>query len=116
MQNDYDEKLFSSAAKTSMSLQPIVNEVKNRTVTQQQLSQRSEPANDTNFDTTTNIRLKNISIEIPNDTLSNPKENRYVENRSDFHEGVYFATPVNVTDEVNNELVNQDIKDEHITR
>ena len=116
MQNDYDKKLFSSATKTSMSLQPIVTEVKNRTVPQQQLSQRSEAANDTDFDKITNNRLKNISIEIPNDTLSNPKENGGIENGSNFHEGVFFATPVNVTDEMNNELINQDIKEEHITR
>ena len=116
MQNDYDQKLFSSATKTSTSLQPIVTEVENRTVTQQQLSQRSEPANDTNFDKISNNRLENISIEIPNDTLSNNKVNGDIENGSNYHEGVFFATPVNVRDEMNSELVNQDIKEERIIR
>ena len=111
MQNDYDEKLFSSTVKTSMSLQPIVNEVENRMATQQQQSQRSEPANDTNFDTLSHNGLKNISIKIPNDSFANHKENG-----SYFHEGVFFATPVNVTDELSNELINHDIKEENVTR
>ena len=114
MQNDYDEKLFSSATKTSMSLQPIVNEVKNRTVAEQNLSQRSEPANDSDIDAIPQKVFQNISIHIPNETYSNPNEN--IDDKSNLNEGVFFATPVNVTDEMNNALVNQDLEEEHVTR
>ena len=114
MQNDYDEKLFSSATKTSVSLQPIVNEVENRMVTKQNLSQRSEPANDSDIDAIPQKVFQNISINIPNETYSNPNEN--IDDKSNFNEGVFFATPVNVTDEINNALVNQDLKEEHVTR
>ena len=114
MQNDYDEKLFSSATKTSVSLQPIVNEVKNRMVTEQNLSQRSEQANDSDIDAIPQKVFQNISINIPNETYSNPSEN--IDDKSNFNEGVFFATPVNVTDEMNNALVNQDLEEEHVTR
>ena len=114
MQNDYEEKLFSSATKTSMSLQPIVNEVESRMVTESNLSQRSDPAKDTDLDAIPQKVFQNISINIPNETFSNPNEN--INDKSNFNEGVFFATPVNVTDEMNKALVNQDLKEEHVTR
>ena len=114
MQNDYDEKLFSSATKTSVSLQPVVNEVKNRMVTEQNLSQRSEQANDSDIDAIPQKVFQNISINIPNETYSNPNEN--IDDKSNLNEGVFFATPVNVTDEMNNDPVNQDLEEEHVTR
>merc|ERR1719220_2556936 len=83
-------------------------------VTESNLSQKSEPANDTDLDAIPQKVFQNISINIPNETFSNPNEN--INDKSNFNEGVFFATPVNVTDEMNNALVNQDLKEEHVTR
>ena len=112
MQNDYDKKLLSSVSKTSLSSQPIQNDEVKRNFYEKEQTSRLRPRENSNSDTISKDLSQNITIAIPNHTVPNSIEQNEIGRSS--NEGVFFATPVNVTDE--NEVFNNDRNDENSTR
>ena len=117
MQNDYDEKLSSSAPpRPKPPNRNIVNQTPYEYVAKQNFVSRTHPESTNEFNSMPSNTLKNISIDIPHQILSNPGEHGAIKMESNSNDGVFFATPVNVTDEFSNELVNEDVNEENIAR